>query len=69
MRLISSLIVLIGTANVAGAHSLDRAYSLVDQLTHQVLGSHHLPMTVFLIVVGLLVLRISFRKAAIHNKK
>ena len=69
MRLISSLIVLIGTANVAAAHSLDGKYGLADQLTHQVLGSHHLPVTLILIVAGLVVLRVAYRKAAAQNKK
>jgi hypothetical protein len=69
MRLFSSLIVLIGSADVAGAHSLGSGYSLADQLTHQVVGLHHLPMTIFLIAAGVILLRAGYRKAATQNKK
>jgi hypothetical protein len=69
MKLISSLIVFIGTADVAGAHGLESDASLADQLSHQVLGLHHLPVTVILIVAGLIMLRVVHWKAGAQKNK
>ena len=69
MKLISGLIIFIGTAEVAGAHGLDCNAGLADQLSHQVLGLHHLPVTVILIAAGLIMLRIAYGKAAAQKDK
>lgn len=36
----------------ASAHVLDGVYGVVAQLGHQLLGWHHLPLTILLVVIG-----------------
>lgn len=45
------------TSGAAHADVLDHHHSLVAQLMHQAFGSHHLPYTLLLIVVGALAIR------------
>lgn len=48
---------------MAVAHTLGNEDGLVVQLWHQLLGLHHFPLTVLLIVAGILILR-TWRKAS-----
>jgi len=61
MRLISTLIITFGIADVANAHSLDSEHEWVEQLAHQFFGAHHLALTALLIATGLVMLRICYR--------
>ena len=56
-QLITSLILLAGSTGIAGAHTLAGDEGLVTQLDHQLLGLHHLPLTVLLIVIGVILFR------------
>ena len=47
----------------AYAHVLEDTDSLLTRLAHQLAGAHHLPLTLALIAVGILVMR------RWHNKK
>lgn len=69
MRLISSLFIIIATMEVAGAHTLDGDHNLAEQLGHQLLGTHHLPVTLILIVAGLTALWMSWQKFTSRNKQ
>ena len=40
-------------APVAQAHTLDPAGGVFSALGHELLGSHHLPLTLLLVVVGI----------------
>ena len=55
MRSLLALVVL-GAAGIAAAHPLGPEQGLLDQLGHQLLGSHHLPL-LLIIVAGLLAAR------------
>ncbi len=57
MRLLLTLFLIAGTSGIAAAHTLDGDDGLVTQLYHQLLGSHHLPLTVLFMVVGIVLLR------------
>ena len=57
MRQLLALILFPGISGIAAAHTLDDKDGLVTQLYHQVLGSHHLPLTMLLIVGGIVLLR------------
>ncbi len=63
MRRVSILIVSLGSAGTAGAHSLDSEHAWFEQLAHQVFGAHHLALAALLVATGLLVLRFCNRKA------
>lgn len=63
MRIISTLIVTLGIASAADAHSLDGEHALLEQLSHQFFGAHHLALTALLTATGLVMLRIWYRKA------
>jgi len=62
MRLFLSLLLLAGVSRVAFAHTLGNEDGVLVQLWHQLLGLHHLPLTVLLIVACLMILR-NWRKA------
>jgi hypothetical protein len=49
-RLIALLTVSAGSAS---AHTLDAGQGLASQLGHELLGAHHLPLTLLLVVAGL----------------
>ncbi|NIS90392.1 MAG: hypothetical protein GTN98_09985 [Woeseiaceae bacterium] len=55
-RLLSTLL-LTGIAPVAGAHTLDVSGGLLMALGHELLGAHHLPLTILLIVIGVVLSR------------
>jgi len=57
-RLITGLIPFIGVSGVASAHTLAGDESVILQLDHQLLGSHHLPLTGLLIVGGIVAFRL-----------
>lgn len=69
MRLISCLFFIFGATNIAVAHTLGSDHSLAERLSHQVLGSHHLPLTILLIVVGIVALWSYYRKVTQGNSK
>ena len=48
---------------MAVAHTLENEDGVVLQLWHQLLGLHHFPLTVLLIVAGMLLLH-NWRKAS-----
>jgi len=52
MRRLTVTLLAFGLVDIANAHSLDRGHELVDALWHQVIGSHHLPITIGLIASG-----------------
>lgn len=56
LRLINTCLILAFSGSVM-AHTLHEDAGTVAQLFHQVLGSHHLPLVLLLLAVGLLVLR------------
>lgn len=56
-KLMTSLILLTGSANVTLAHSLPGDEGLMNQLDHQLLGLHHLPLTLLAIAAGVMLLR------------
>ena len=55
MKRMFSVLLLAGIAPIAGAHTLDGG--LFTALGHELFGSHHLPLTLFLVVVGLVLFR------------
>ena len=57
MRLLLTIFLIAGTSGIAAAHTLDSKDGLLTQLYHQLLGSHHVPLTVLLIVAGIALLR------------
>lgn len=68
MRLVSSLFLIIATMEGAGAHTLDGNHNLAEQLGHQLLGTHHLPVTLLLIVAGITALWMSWQKFTNRKK-
>jgi hypothetical protein len=62
MRIFLGLMLLAGVSRIASAHTLGNEDGVLVQLWHQLLGLHHLPLTVLLIVAGIMVLR-NWRKA------
>ena len=56
-RFIASLVLLTGSFGTAVAHTLPGDEGLLQQLDHQLLGLHHLPLTILLIVVGVALFR------------
>jgi len=56
-KLISGLLLFAGLPAVASAHTLADEEGLLTQLQHELLGGHHLPLTILLIVVGVLAYR------------
>jgi spore maturation protein SpmA len=55
--------------NIAVAHTLGSDHSLAERMSHQLLGSHHLPLTILLIVVGVVALWTFYRKVAERNRR
>ncbi len=54
-KLLTSLILLTGAANPALAHTLAGDEGLITRLDHQVFGVHHLPLTILLLVIGVMI--------------
>jgi hypothetical protein len=61
-RIATGLILLTGLAGTASAHTLAGDEGLLLQLDHQVLGLHHLPITILLVVAGVWLIRRVTRK-------
>jgi hypothetical protein len=61
MRRITAALLTIGLINIANAHTLDSEHSLAQTLWHQVLGGHHLPYTIGLVVGTVFAIVISRR--------
>jgi hypothetical protein len=55
-RLISTCLIL-AVSGSASAHTLAEEAGTIAQLAHQLFGSHHMPLVLLLLAVGLLVLR------------
>jgi len=51
-RIATGLILLTGLAGTASAHTLAIDEGLLLRLDHQLLGLHHLPLTILLVVAG-----------------
>ena len=66
-RLITTLVLLAGPTSEAFAHTLtlDEGFRA---LYHQLLGMHHLPFTVLLLVIGVVLLRLRYRRARGNRK-
>jgi S-adenosylmethionine:tRNA-ribosyltransferase-isomerase (queuine synthetase) len=62
MRKLLSLFLFAGMTRVADAHTLAADDSLPMQLVHQLLGSHHLPISALIVLVGILVFRVWQRR-------
>ena len=56
-KLISGLTLFAGLPAVASAHTLAGDEGLITQLQHELLGVHHLPLTILLVVVGVVAYR------------
>ena len=69
MRVISSLFTIIATMEVAGAHTLDGDHNLAEQVSHQLLGTHHLPVTIALIAIALSALYLAYQRFAARKKQ
>ena len=63
MRKSLSLFLFAGMTRVADAHTLTSDDDMATQLVHQLLGSHHLPITALLVVVGIVAFRIWYRRS------
>lgn len=63
MRRIWTLMISLGGAAQAGAHTLDGEHGLAAAVAHQLAGAHHLPMTILLIAVGGALAGICLRRA------
>lgn len=50
-------VILLGTAGLAGAHTLGAERGIFDQLGHQLLGAHHLPLLLLVAVACVLAVR------------
>jgi hypothetical protein len=51
-----------GISGIAEAHTMTSDDDLPMQLVHQLLGSHHLPITALIVLVGILVFRVWHRR-------
>ena len=63
-KLISGLTLFAGLPVVASAHTLADDEGLFTQLQHELTGTHHLPLTILLIVVGV----IAYRSLRAHKR-
>ena len=57
MRQIISIPLLAIASQSAYAHELDGQHSLAGQLIHQLTSMHHLPVTLLLVVIGVILVR------------
>ena len=57
MRLFLSMLLLAAVSRIASAHTLGSEDGVLVQLWHQLLGLHHFPLTILLLVAGIVVLR------------
>jgi hydrogenase/urease accessory protein HupE len=64
MRKYLTAFLLMAMTPVASAHTAPSEDGLVSQLAHQLLGWHHLPLTLLILVVGVLALRVWYKKSS-----
>lgn len=57
MRIPAALVVLLSAFEAAMAHTLGSDSTLSEQLTHQFVGLHHLPLLLLLVVAGVVATR------------
>ena len=57
MKSLLAILSIVGFAGAANAHMLEEGRSLFDQVGHQLLGLHHLPMVLVIALVVWLALR------------
>jgi hypothetical protein len=62
MKQILSLFLFASMTSVANAHALAADDGLAARLLHQLLGLHHFPITAMLIVGGIVVLGLRYRR-------
>jgi hypothetical protein len=53
----TTLVLLAGSTTMALAHPLPEEEGVVAQLDHQVFGMHHLPLTILLVIIGVMIFR------------
>jgi len=63
MRALTSIMMLTGLVTAAQAHTLAASDGVVTALEHEIFGLHHLPVTLLLVVIGVVLSR-SLRKKA-----
>ena len=64
MRRLAALCMLIGTPGLASAHETVSGAGIVEQIGHELFGLHHLPVTLILVVAGVLLYRLQTGKAS-----
>lgn len=64
MRILSTVVLILVVAEATHGHAPGGGESLAEQLGHQILGPHHLPLILFLIIVGVPILRTCIGRAA-----
>ena len=61
-RFLTGAILAAGIPGIAAAHTLSDSEGVIAQLWHELLGWHHLPLTLLLVVVGV-VAWVAYRSA------
>ena len=64
MKSLLAFLPIAGFSGVANAHVLEESRSLLDQVSHQLLGVHHLPMVLVIALVVWLALRANRRDSS-----
>ena len=64
MRRLALLSMLIVSAGTAFAHEIEGEAGIVERVSHEFVGLHHLPMTILLIVVIIAAYRVCKRHAS-----
>jgi hypothetical protein len=57
MRVLTTILFLLGAASLAQAHTLPGDQGILLQLSHQLFGLHHLPPLLLIAVAGYLLFR------------
>ena len=61
MKRLITFLLFAGSAGVVNAHMLDEHRSIFDQLAHQLVGVHHVPMLLLIALGAWLVWRVARR--------
>ena len=69
MRQILAILMTAGLTNTAFGHTLDSEHNLLETLWHQIFGIHHLPLTVGLVFVSVVLLAVIGRRMARQLRK
>lgn len=64
MRRLASLCLLIAGLGTAHAHEMTGDASILERLSHELVGLHHLPVTIVLVVAGVVLYRLHSSKAS-----